>query len=73
MRKLVYQPLFWCWLFVVIWLGHVVAALILERWTGMTISLFGLLAALLVASAIQSRRHKNLYPKDQKSESQRLD
>ena len=62
-QRLVKQPLFWCWLFIIIWLGNVFATLAMQRWTGLTISLFGLLAALLVASAIHSRRRKNLYPK----------
>ena len=62
-QRLVKQPLFWCWLFIIIWLGHVFATLAMQRWTGLTISLFGLLAALLVAGAIHSRRRKNLYPK----------
>ncbi|MDP6436672.1 MAG: hypothetical protein QF790_04430 [Gammaproteobacteria bacterium] len=35
----------------------------LERWDGLIISLAGLLAVLLVVSAILSRRHKNLYPR----------
>ncbi len=61
--KLMKQPLFWCWLFIIIWLGNVFATLAMQRWTGLTISLFGLLAALLVAGAIHSRRRKNLYPK----------
>ncbi|HJP04546.1 MAG: hypothetical protein QGH46_09845 [Gammaproteobacteria bacterium] len=33
-------------------------------WNGLIISLAGLLAALLVVSAILSRRRKNLHPRD---------
>jgi Flp pilus assembly protein TadB len=62
MRKGINSPLFWCWLFVVIWLAHVVMTLVMQRWEGLTISLVGLLAALMVASAVQSRRNKNLHP-----------
>lgn len=61
-QKIVGQPLYWCWLFVAIWVVHVLVAMLAERWTGVAISLFGLLGALLVVSAIQSRRRKNLYP-----------
>ncbi len=57
------QPLFWCWFFLAVWLVHVGVTLMLERWDGLIISLAGLLAVLLVVSAILSRRHKNLYPR----------
>ena len=60
MRRLAAQPLVWCWLFVAIWAGHAAVALILQRWTGLTISLLGLLAAHMVALTIQRRRNKNL-------------
>jgi hypothetical protein len=63
MRKLVNQPLFWCWIFVGIWFAHVAITLYMQRWAGLTISLLGTLAALLVATAIYRRRLKNLYPK----------
>jgi hypothetical protein len=66
--KLVKQPLFWCWLFVIIWLGHVLVTLVMQRWTGLTISLFGLLAALLVVGAIHSCRRRNLFPKAKSTE-----
>lgn len=62
LQRIVGQPLYWCWLFVAIWLAHVLVAIMLQRWTGLAISLFGLLGALMVVSAIQSRRRKNLYP-----------
>jgi hypothetical protein len=62
MRKGMNHPLSWCWLFVLIWLAHVVVTFVQQRWEGLTISLIGLLAALLVASAIQSRRNKNFRP-----------
>jgi hypothetical protein len=56
------QPLSWCWLFVFIWMTHVFATIIMQRWQGLAISLFGLLGALMVVGAIMSRRRKNLYP-----------
>ena len=36
--------------------------LFLARWVGLTISLAGFLGAVLVMSAIVSRRRKNMYP-----------
>lgn len=62
LRKILTQPLYWAWAFVVIWLTHVAVTMFMQSWDGMTISLFGLLAALLVVFAIHSRRRKNLYP-----------
>ena len=56
------RPLLWCWAFVAIWAGHVVISLFLQRWDGMTISLFGLLGAVMVVAAIESRRRKGRYP-----------
>ena len=63
MDNYIKQPLFWGWLFVAIWCVHVAVTLFLSRWEGLTISLFGLLAAILVLGAMLSRRRKNLYPK----------
>jgi hypothetical protein len=63
MRRLVKQPVFWCWMLVGIWLGHVAVTFYLQRWDGMTISLLGALAALMIASSIQRRRLKNLHSK----------
>ncbi len=62
MEQLIKQPLLWGWVFITVWLAHSVYALITMRWTGLVISLVGLLAALLIAGAIYSRRRKNLYP-----------
>jgi hypothetical protein len=56
------QPMFWAWFFVTLWGCHSIYTLSMGRWTGLIISLVGLLAALLIVSAIQSRRHKNLNP-----------
>ena len=61
MRKLVNQPLFWCWLLVGIGLAHVVVALIYDRWGGLTIALLGVFAALMIAIVIQRRRYKNFH------------
>jgi Flp pilus assembly protein TadB len=66
LQKVIGQPLFWSWLFVFIWLAHVLATMIMQRWTGLAISLFGLLGGLLIAGAILSRRRKSLYPKPKK-------
>jgi len=62
MAKVFKQPLYWAWFFVALWATHSVFTLSLGRWTGLIISLTGLVAALMVVSAIQSRRRKNLYP-----------
>ena len=62
MAKLVGQPMVWGWGFVAVWLGHSAYTLVTMRWTGLVISLVGLVAALLIMGAIQSRRRKNLYP-----------
>ena len=62
MSKLVKQPLFWAWFFVGLWAIHSVYTAIMGRWVGLVISLTGLVAALLVVSAFQSRRRKNFYP-----------
>jgi uncharacterized membrane protein len=59
------KPLVWCWLFVAIGLAHVLAALMLERWDGLAIALFGLAAVLAVTMVIQRRRYKNLHPENQ--------
>ena len=56
------QPLFWCWLFVAIWLAHVLAALVYERWGGLTISMVGLLAALMLVIVLHHRRYKKFHP-----------
>ena len=69
MEKYIKQPLFWGWIFLLIWLTHVVVTLFTASWEGLTISLTGLLAVLLVMSAILSRRYKNLHSdKDQASQ-----
>jgi uncharacterized membrane protein YjjP (DUF1212 family) len=56
------QPMFWAWFLVTLWGCHSLYTLFMGRWTGLVISMVGLLAALLIVSAIQSRRHKNLNP-----------
>ena len=61
------HPLFWGWLFVAVWLAHVFFTLFSARWVGLTISLGGLVAALLVMSAIMSRRRKTMYPDKHRS------
>jgi pilus assembly protein TadC len=55
------QPLVWCWFFVAVWVFYVGFTLVSALWDGLVISLAGLFAALLVVSAIMSRRRKNLY------------
>ena len=62
MSKLVKQPLFWAWIFVVLWAIHSIYTAIVGHRVGLVISLTGLVAALLVVSAFQSRRRKNFYP-----------
>ena len=62
MTNMFKQPLFWCWTFVVVWLGHVIFSLAMASWDGAAISMFGLFGALLVIGAVLSRRRKNLYP-----------
>ena len=62
MSKLLKQPLFWAWFFVLLWAAHTLYTAIVGHWVGLVISLTGLVAALLVVSAIQSRRRKNFYP-----------
>jgi len=62
MSQLLKQPLFWAWCFVVLWGTHVAYTAAVGHWIGLVISLTGLVAALLVVSAFQSRRRKNLYP-----------
>jgi hypothetical protein len=62
MSKLLKQPLFWGWFFVCLWALHSAHTAATGHWIGLVISLTGLVAALLVVSAIQSRRRKNLYP-----------
>ncbi len=56
------KPLFWAWAFVAIWSAYIIGSIIQQRWEALTISLIGLIAALLVVSAILSRRRKTLYP-----------
>ena len=62
MSTLVKQPLFWAWFFVVLWAIHSIYTAIVGHWVGLVISLTGLVAALLVVGAFQSRRRKNFYP-----------
>jgi hypothetical protein len=64
MRRYINQPLFWCWLFVAIGLAHVIVALIYDRWGGLTISLVGFIAALMIAIVFQRRRYKDTHPKN---------
>jgi hypothetical protein len=56
------QPMLWAWLFVALWGCHSLYTLFAGHWTGLVISLSGLVAALLIVSAFQRRRHKNLHP-----------
>lgn len=63
MSKYIHQPLFWCWLLVMIWGLHVIAALLVQSWEGVVISSLALTGAALVLWAIASRRKKNLYPR----------
>ena len=60
--QLLKQPLFWAWCFVALWGTHAGYTAAVGHWIGLVISLTGLVAALLVVSAFQSRRRKNLYP-----------
>jgi hypothetical protein len=62
MHRYAKQPMFWGWLFVGIWFGHVLFTLFAARWVGLTISLAGLVGVLLVMSALTSRRRKTMYP-----------
>lgn len=62
MSKLLKQPLFWAWSFVVLWALHAIYTAVVGHWVGLVISLTGLVSALLVVSAMQSRRRKNMYP-----------
>ena len=62
MAKLFGQPVVWGWGFVALLLMHSAYTLATMRWTGLVISLTGLVAAVLIMGAIQSRRRKNLYP-----------
>ena len=63
MSQLLKQPLFWAWSFVLLWGTHTGYTAVVGHWIGLVISLTGLVAALLVVSAMHSRRRKNLYPK----------
>ena len=56
------MPMFWAWLFVALWGGHSLFTLFAGHWTSSVISLVGLLGALLIVSAFQTRRHKNFHP-----------
>jgi hypothetical protein len=69
MTRLLKQPLFWTWGFVMLWGAHVVYTAFVGHWIGLVISLTGLVAALLVISAIQSGRRRNLYPSHDPDES----
>jgi hypothetical protein len=62
MSQLLKKPMFWAWGFVLLWGTHSAYTAAVGHWIGLVISLGGLVAALLVVSAIQSRRRKNLYP-----------
>jgi len=56
------QPMVWAWLFVALWGCHSLYTFFAGDWTGLVISLVGLLGALLIVSAFQTRRHKNFHP-----------
>ena len=62
MSRLLKQPLFWAWGFVSLWGTHSAYTAFVGHWIGLVISLTGLVAALLVVSALQSRSRRNLYP-----------
>ena len=59
--KLKNKPMCWAWFFVALWGAHSAYTLFAGRWTGLVISLIGLVGALLIVSAFQTRRHKNLH------------
>jgi hypothetical protein len=69
MTRLLKQPLFWAWGFVALWGTHAAYTAVVGHWIGLVISLTGLVAALLVISAIQSGRRRNLYPSHDPDES----
>ncbi len=69
MSQLLKQPLFWAWCFVVLWGTHAGYTAAVGHWIGLVISLIGLVAALLVVSAFQIRRHKNRYSNHMADES----
>ena len=62
MSQLLRKPMIWAWGFVLLWGTHSAYTAAVGHWIGLVISLSGLVAALLVVSAIQSRRRKYLYP-----------
>jgi hypothetical protein len=62
MTKLLKQPMYWVWFFVLMWCTHAVYTLYVRHWAALVISLTGLVSALLIVSAVQSRRRKNMYP-----------
>ena len=56
------RPLVWAWAFVAVCVAQVIGSIVDQRWEALTISIVGLLAALLVVSAIMSRGRKTAYP-----------
>jgi hypothetical protein len=62
MTRLLKQPMYWVWFFVFMWAGHGIYTVYAQHWTGLIIALTGLISALMVAAAIQSRRRKTMYP-----------
>ena len=60
--KKLLQPLMFSRILVLIWFGVALYTVIIQNWPGLIISLAGLVASLLVLSAIQMRRRKNFYP-----------
>jgi putative effector of murein hydrolase LrgA (UPF0299 family) len=60
------RPLFWCWLFVLIWAGHVVGALIARSWPGAIIAFVALFGTMLVLFAVLSRRRRQRFYQEQR-------
>jgi membrane-bound metal-dependent hydrolase YbcI (DUF457 family) len=56
------HPLWFARILLLIWCGVVVYTLFMQNWPALIIALAGLVASLMVLSAIQMRRRKNFYP-----------
>ncbi|MGI9291730.1 MAG: hypothetical protein ACR2QG_10700 [Gammaproteobacteria bacterium] len=67
MTRYLHQPIFWCWLMVLIWAIHVIGALILQSRDALVISLLALGGALMVVWVIDRRRRRNFYPNHHQS------